>query len=176
MADPLRNETGTPNPPPQEPILDDRSVDQLLAGLSPERTLPREENPRLNRTAETIGAALGTTVGKMRSGISLVQDRRREATQGISSTISQTSESLSAAAMEKAERLGDFAEEKVSALANSAQERWDVVSRATRNRVFELRQQAARARDREPIKVILAFAGAAFVIGIALRIWRANND
>lgn len=176
MADPLREPIGDTKSHLENPALDDHSVEKLLAGLPPEPALPCSENPRLNRTAENIGTALGTTVGKMRSGLSLVQTRPREMAHDFSQKLSQQAESLSAAAVERAEQLGDVAEEKVSLTFNAAQEQWASLRENARIRIIELRKQAAILRDEHPLELIGAFAGAAFVLGAALKVWRSNHD
>jgi ElaB/YqjD/DUF883 family membrane-anchored ribosome-binding protein len=176
MADPLRNEFGNPVFPLEELAVKDQGIEELLAGFTPERTLPESRNPRLNRTAESIGSALGTTVGKMRSGLSLVRDREQEMQRDLSETLSQKAETLSAAATEKAELFGDVVEEKASQVFNAAQEQWEAISEKTRERVVELRRQAAELRDEHPLELIAAFAAAAFVLGAALKVWRSIDD
>lgn len=176
MADPLREPMGDTKSHLENPALDDHSVEKLLAGLPPEHTLPRSENPRLNQTAENIGAALGTTIGKMRSGLSLVQTREREMAHDLSRKLSQQAEGLSAAAVEKAGQLGDIAEEKASMAFNAVQEQWDTLRERAGVRIVELRKRAAILRDEHPLELIGAFAGAAFVLGAALKVWRSNHD
>ncbi|HEY3928335.1 MAG TPA: hypothetical protein VGL89_08175 [Candidatus Koribacter sp.] len=193
MMDPLRNEYAPPNTPletenPRERSpLDTQSIDELLAGFPPEQALPAAQNPRLNQAAESIGSALGTTIGKVRHGISLVQNRQRSNGPSASERVSQQAETFTAAITEKAEQLGDLAEEKASEFVDMAQERWQRVSqtaqerwsearRMARRRIVDVREQAAHLRDDRPIELILSFAGAAFVLGFALRVWRSTHD
>lgn len=176
MADPLRNDFDNPKLPVQEPALDERSIDQLLAGFVPERTLPAAQNPRWNRTAETIGRSLGGTVGRVRSNLSVVRDRERQIAREITDTLSEQAQSISAAAIEKAERLGDVVEERTSQILDTAQQQWDTLSEQARTRVVELRKQAATLRDEHPLELVLCFAGFAFALGAGLKIWRSYND
>lgn len=176
MADPLRTDYSVPISPLEEPIVHEQGVEELLAGFTPVRDYRSTVNVRLNRTAETIGAALGTTVGKVRSGLSLVVDREQELQRNLSNTVSEKTETLAAAATEKAERVGDMIEERATQIAITAQEQWDAFRQNTTERVVELRKQAAVLRDEHPLELIAAFAGAAFVLGAALKVWRSIDD
>lgn len=179
MADPLRNETGVPGIAtgalPGEPVLDDQGVDELLAGFPPERTLPRTENPRLNRTAETIGSALGATVGRMRSGLSLVKVNR-DGGPGLTDKISQKAEDLSATVREQAGHLGDVVQDRTEELVRSTRQRWTELRATGREKVIEVRHRAAVLKQDHPLELIGAFAGTAFIVGVALRVWRSNNN
>lgn len=176
MPDPLRNDAARIPTPTNEIGLDTQSIDELLAGFPSDRELPPAENARLTRTVESIGAALGSTVGKMRSGLSLVQNRRREMSEKLSHGVSRTTENLSATMLEKASEIGDVAEEKASKFYSSAQQQWEQLNRTTRERVLHLRRRTAALRDEYPLEVIGGFAAAGFVLGVALRIWRSNHD
>ena len=175
MADPLRDETLNSEPLRESAALEDPSVEPLLPDVPPDRTLPATENPRLNRTAESIGSALGTTVGKVRSGLTLVQARSEEKAREVADHLSQQAEAVSAAAIEKAEHLGDIAEEKASELLDSAQEGWESLRETARRGLIEARKQVAVAREEHPVELILGFAALAFTVGFALRVWRSND-
>lgn len=175
MADPLRDENLNPEPLRENTALEDPSVEALLPGVPSSRSLPPVENPRLNRTAETIGSALGTTVGKVRSGMTLVQTRSEEKAREVADTLSQHAQTVSAAAVEKAEHLGDVAEEKASELLDSAQQGWESLRETARRGLVEARKQVAVARDEHPVELILGFAALAFATGFALRVWRSND-
>lgn len=176
MADPLRD-TLKSNPPLENSALENPSVEALLPGIPADENLPlREPNPRLNRTAETIGSALGTTVGKLRSGITLVQNRSEETARDVAGTISEQAQSLSAAAIEQAEHLGDIAEERASEFLDTAQEQWKALRETGLRGLQEARKQVAIAREEHPVELILGFAALSFAVGVALRVWRSNND
>lgn len=178
MADPLRNEKPIPVRPTTVPALDEQSIDQLLAGLpsSVDSTVLGPTSPRLNRTAESIGSALGTTVGRVRSGLTLVQEREREMARDLSQTVSQQAENLSAAVVEHVDHLTDVAEERVFEFARTFNRQLDVLRFRANARMRELRRQATITRDEHPVEAILVIAGAAFVLGFALRVWRSGND
>ncbi len=177
MADPLREDALHSNEPLPNSILEDPSVEALLPGVPPRKELPSDSgNPRLNRTAETIGSALGATVGKLRSGMTVVQSRTEETARDVSDTISERAQSLSAAALEQAEHLGDIAEEKASELLDKAQEQWQALRETAQQGLTEARKQVAVAREERPVELILGIAALSFVAGFALHVWRSSND
>ncbi len=191
MADPLlRNQSGVPDPSPSEaakPILDNGSVDEMLAGFPAERTLPEAGNPRLNRAAESIGTALGTTVGRMRNGLTLVKGNLGESSSefgeqisekaaDLKSTVQHQAQDLSAAARAKAAEFGDVVQDTSEQLASIAQQRWAEMREIARQRLVMARNRAAVLKQDHPLELIGAFAASAFVIGVALRAWSSDHD
>ena len=198
-ADPIRNESGVPEPStarvPLEPMLDDQSVEQLLAGfVQPDRTLPPAHNPRLNRTAESIGTALGSTVGRMRSGMSLVKGNLAETgmeltdklsekatdlsqkAAGIKESVRNQAQGFTSSLREQAGQFGDMVQDKTQQIVETTQASLEELRERARQRLIEARHRAAVLRQDHPLELIGAFAAAAFVIGIAMRVWRSNND
>lgn len=185
MPDPIRKDYSSPNLSPVEEVgLDTQSIDQLLAGIpSPEPELPRAENERLNQAAETIGAALGTTVGKVRSGIEVVHDRQREMARTMSEKlaeqtqkVSDQAEALGAKVSEQAGELGDLTQAKAAELLDYTQQRWSDVRERAREQVNDARRRAAILRDEHPLELIAGFAIAGFLVGVILKVWRSSND
>jgi ElaB/YqjD/DUF883 family membrane-anchored ribosome-binding protein len=178
MPDPLRNDIDTSQSPGAQDVgLDTQSIDELLAGFPPpDRALPRADNPRLNQAAETIGSALGTTVGKVRNGLSIAYDRQREMSRNVTQKVSEQAESLTSSISQRAGELGDLTQEKATELLDVTQQRWDDVRDRARLRVDRMRRQAAVLREEHPLELIGAFAAAGFALGLALRVWRSSND
>ncbi len=119
-------------------------------GESPERTLPaRTTNtsaqPRLQDTAESIGEAVGSAVQKIRELPNQLQSLK-----GRFTVITGRGR---AQAGQKTEELKDAAA--------------DQVRRARTRAEYLVREY--------PLRVILGAAGAAFVLGFALRIWRSKR-
>ena len=195
-ADPIRNDSGVPDySTVPKPVLDDQSVDELLAGFPPpDRTLPPPQNPRLNRTAESIGTALGSTVGRMRNGMSLVtgnladtgaslSDKISQKASGISQkaadlqeTVRTQAQDLTSSVRDRAGQFGDILQDKSEELAAATQEQLRQLRERARQRLIEARHRAAVLRQDHPLELIGGFAAAAFVIGVALRVWRSTND
>lgn len=167
--------------------------------MDPERELPEGGNPRLNRAAEQIGTAMGKAVSQARRapetakrGIHVVRDHAQNMKTGATDSAQQKARELSANAQRKAQELMDVAEERGRALLDKA----DDVSRRVAHKGSELRQQLddrahelkaeARLRLQEarlrgwrlihekPLHVLGGIAGAAFVLGVSLRIVRSR--
>ena len=177
MPDPLRNDIdSTSSPGVQDVGLDTQSIDELLAGFPPERSLPRANHPRLNQAAVNIGSALGTTVGRVRSGLSVASDRQRALSRNIAQAVSEKTESITASISQRAGELGDLTQEKASELLDYTQQTWTDARDRMNLRLNEMRRQASALRDEHPLELIGAFTAFGFALGVALRIWRSNND
>jgi ElaB/YqjD/DUF883 family membrane-anchored ribosome-binding protein len=185
MPDPL---PGTPPPDHLLPEADYRS------------------NPRLNAAAEKVGGAMGSAVGSMRRGMRIVGGRERgsgrlgdmadpkgrmaDLADSASATVSDLRDSATAtvtdlkdSAAEKLDVLKDRAtdlsqraSERIGELKNTAGERMSDFGETARNRLYFARRRARYLTNEYPVQTILGFAGLAFVIGFALRIWRSNGD
>jgi len=188
MADPLlRNSSGVPDPSPSKPMLDGQSVDELLAGFAADRSLPEAGNPRLNRAAESIGSALGTTVGRMRNGLTLVKGNLVETGTEIRGQISEKAaeirdkvesqaQDLGATARAKAAEFGDVVQDTSEQIASIAERQWLELRENARQRLMMARNRTAVLKQDHPLELIAAFAASAFVLGFALRVWRSNHD
>jgi ElaB/YqjD/DUF883 family membrane-anchored ribosome-binding protein len=152
--------------------------------LEPERELPgttTRTNPRLNEAAEAIGGALGSATRQVHNARERFQVIRGGAEGGPSSTeqlketaqhkvqeIRQRAESaLEQARMQATAKLED-AREKASRLAQRARE-----SATESARMVRLR--AARLTNERPLAVLAAIGGAAFLLGIFLRVGRGRR-
>src|SRR5437588_10608866 len=109
--------------------------DPILKGtMRPERELPEAGNPRLNRTAEQIGSALGKAVtharrvpDTARRGLHVVRDRAQEAGDGAAAQISSSASSLAGSAQQRARDWADSAQQKARELVDVAEERGRVL-------------------------------------------------
>lgn len=127
----------------------------------PERELPadtRASNPQLNGVAEQIGSALGRAVSKVREmprrGEQL-KDELRDRLQTIRER--DTGPGI-------ATRVRDKAEQTADQLKIRASENVDIA-----------RNRAERMARENPVELIAAAFGIAFLVGVGLRIWRSNN-
>ena len=136
---------------------------------------------------------MGSAVGSMRRGMRIVggRDRKRLADMADpSGRISDLSNSARAAvadlkdsAGEKLDalkdRTGDIAQRaggRITDLKDTATERMSDLADTARDRLHYARRRANYISNEYPVQTILGFAGFAFVIGFALRIWRSNGD
>jgi ElaB/YqjD/DUF883 family membrane-anchored ribosome-binding protein len=168
--------------------------------MRPERELPEAGNPRLNRTAEQIGSALGKAVTQARRvpdtarrGLHVVRDRAQEAGDGAAAQISNSASSLAESAQRRAREFADVAEERgrvlldkaddltqnVAQRANEIKQQLDEHTRELRAKAKLNVQQAQwrgqRLIQERPIHVLAGIAGAAFLLGVSLRIVRSRN-
>ncbi len=152
-------------------------------------------NPALNRSAEVVGRSVGAAVAgvrrlphqldRLRSHIHIVSGRG-----DVAGSVS----SLKDSALDKAAEWRDAAEDTVDelkeraevytyAITDRANRRLEELWHRTEWRVHLLRRRVrvwlgdARHWDTErPLQVIGGCAAAAFVLGVALRIWRSNSE
>ncbi len=152
-------------------------------------------NPALNRSAEVVGRGVGNAVAgvrrlpqqfeRLRSRIHVVP-RRQPGDGGA--------DYLKEAALEAAADWRGAAEDAVSELTHrvknytvevseTAHLDWEEFRRRMQSRIDYLRRDARRQlavvrrwESEQPLYVIGACAAAAFVAGVALRIWRSNRD
>jgi ElaB/YqjD/DUF883 family membrane-anchored ribosome-binding protein len=132
----------------------------------------RNPNPTLNETAEKIGSAVGDMVNRAqeaRRRFDLVKRDVRKSSGSKMEDIKQRAQDAWSSATEAAQkRLEDW---KQSA-RRSAEDARNAVVQRTR----EARVKTRAYVNENPHLVILAIAGAAFVLGITARIWRSQRD
>jgi ElaB/YqjD/DUF883 family membrane-anchored ribosome-binding protein len=173
MAETKRTEE---TPPPDVPVLD------------PERELPEADtrsNPRLNDAAEAIGGALGSATrqvqnarerftvirGGAEGGTEQLKQTAREKLEEVQEKVGELKERASAAVeqarIQATAKLED-ARVKASRLAQSARD-------SATERARMVRWRAVRLTHERPLAVIAAIGGAAFLLGIFLRLGRGKR-
>ena len=197
MAEPVTNikDAGIPVTGDDRPTrVAEASLPQTLPGIPPpDRQLPEGDrvNPRLNAAAEKVGGAMGSAV---RRGMRVVGGRDRTGRLGeiadprgrmadLADSASATVSDLKDSAAEKFEDLKDRASDlsqragqRLGELKNTTGERVSDFADSARDRLYSARRRANYMTNEYPVQTILGFAGVAFVVGIALRIWRSNGD
>jgi ElaB/YqjD/DUF883 family membrane-anchored ribosome-binding protein len=188
MADPLQNrefpDLGTRTTDPIGTGLDENRANTVAYQAPVEDPIRKGEsyqsgtwentgNPRLNRTAEQIGTALGKTVFQVkrapetaRRGLHVVRNRAQEAQSNATQQLSTSASSLAdtaqqrarefaSTAQQRARELADTTRRRAGELADAAEERGrvlldkaDELSDQVAERGKELRDQLA-ARTRE---------------------------
>jgi ElaB/YqjD/DUF883 family membrane-anchored ribosome-binding protein len=159
-----------------------------IPALEPERELPAattRSNPRLNEAAEAIGSALGSAtrqVQNARDRFTVIPGGSAQATEQVKRTAQDKMLAVQEKVEEIKERAGSMvAEARTRATAaledarfkasRMAQEAKD--SAVERARVVRLR--ATRFSNERPLALIGAIGGAAFLLGIFLRIGRGKR-
>lgn len=165
--------------PPDVPVVD------------PERELPPaapRSNPRLNEAAETIGGALGSAtrqVQNMRDRFTVIPggvEGGPSTTEQLKQTAQQKIEELQEKVEDVRQRAGAAAEQaRIQATAKLEDARAaatriagnarDSITRGARTARF----RAARLTNERPMAVLAAIAGAAFLVGVLLRVGRGKR-
>lgn len=156
---------------------------------------------RWNRSAGAVGWGMGTAVSTVRHLPRSVDDakfrlriaggRVRQSASAAAiermDSVAERASSLRDAAAERVAKLSDEAGRRVSQLSCVAANRLEEframakveTERARRNaqaRIFEARRQVRHWRQEYPVHTVAALGGAAFLVGVALRAWRSNDE
>lgn len=97
----------------------------------------------------------------------------------ISHSVKSGLETLSDRSKQVGDKLGDVAGEtrdRMQDLAIEAGRRAQDLREAAIDGVRRTRRQARRFANEKPIHAVLAIGGAAFLVGVVLRIWRSSRD
>ena len=186
--------------------------------ISPDRQLPEEGTPRLNRTAQQIGGTIGRVVSQARKapdsarqGLHLVRNRAQQMKGQAAEQISSSASSLADSAEQRIREIGDaaravteraqqraaewmdlaeergrvlldkaddvaqFVAERTSGLKQELDSRTRELRENTRMRLYEARLRARYTIREHPLETLGCIAGAAFILGVSLRIVRSRN-
>jgi ElaB/YqjD/DUF883 family membrane-anchored ribosome-binding protein len=152
----------------------------------PQRGTPAS-NPALNRSAEALGRGMGTAVAgvrnlpqRLRSRIHLVgSDQQGALTDSMAEKAAELRNAAEQKVLELKEQVGAYTVD----VADRTGQRLDDFRSLTQRRInllrVEVRRWTGAARHWEyehPWHLIAGCAASAFVLGVALRIWRSNSD
>ncbi len=185
---PEASRTGSPKRDVKYPSADPegRDVSSKTAPLDlpglPESASPAS-NPALNRSAEALGRGMGTAVAGVRRLPRQLDKLRSRIHVVPRHDMSEIRES----ALEAAADWRDAAEDSIAEWKNRAElyaqdvaghtnRRLEVLQRRMAANIATIRRKARRWEWDQPLKVIATCAAAGFVAGVALRIWRSNNN
>ena len=165
------------NTPGSEELLEGRQVYEPELPENSSASPKPDNRAALNRSAEAVGRGVGTAV----AGVRRLQSRmhlvgNREGAAGIKESVAET-------AAQSLSDLADTAEAYRSEIADYTRGRLSRLKSMATGKVDGLRDNARRRlmqvntwKSQKPLQVIAVCAGAAFVAGVALRIWRSNSD
>jgi ElaB/YqjD/DUF883 family membrane-anchored ribosome-binding protein len=150
--------------------LDEETIELELIPGSALPAIPASDQDRgpgqsgdnfARRAAESVGTSVGKTVNtvnnSVKTGLDVVSERTKEAGEKLAEIAEETRVRAQNLALEAGRRAQDMREAAIF-------------------RARKARSEARRIANERPIETILAVAGAAFVVGVALRIWRSNRD
>jgi ElaB/YqjD/DUF883 family membrane-anchored ribosome-binding protein len=161
-----------------------------IPALEPERELPAattRSNPRLNEAAEAIGSALGNATRQAQNARNRFSVIRGGAEgPAASEQLKQAAREKISAAQEKVEELRDQAgavveqaRNRATAALEGARVKTSRIAQDVKDSAVErarvVRLRATRFSNERPLAVIGAIGGAAFLLGIFLRIGRGKR-
>ncbi len=128
--------------------FDEARARQISA--DPSHLLPEEG-------VEKSGSKMEVISNSVKSGLGTVAERSREVGEKFSEVAEETRDRAKDLALEAGRRAQDLRE-------------------ATIYRAQQARREARRFANERPVHAVLAIGGAAFLIGLLLRIWRSNRE
>src|SRR5690348_16668872 len=162
-----------------------------IPALEPERELPAattRSNPRLNEAAEAIGSALGNATRQAQNARNRFSVIRGGGAEGppASEQIKQAAREKISTAQEKVEELSrqtgvvvEQARNRPTAALDDVRLKTSRIAQAVKDSAVErargVRLSAPRFSTERPLAVIGAIGGAAFLLGIFLRLGRGKR-
>jgi len=181
MAIPLKeNDPGVPEPSNRErqfsadvPTYDTYPAEPPRdSGWRPADQRSFGRNPQLDDKAEKIGSFVGNVVSRGREALgrldSMKSDVRRSSGDKVEEIKQRAAEKFSNARAVALDRLDEWRD----SARDSANNAKDVVVRRTR----EARIRAKNYTNENPHHIILGIAGAAFALGLTVRLMRRSRD
>jgi len=159
MPEPLRRTPDFPN----FDVYPGEARADITVG-NPARQLPEGT---LVATAGRVGRSMGVAVSAVRDLPSRVG--------GMKGRLTLVKDRGARAAAQRANEWAERASAKASELGARANELKDNAVRAAQERVQMARRQAQHVAREYPLHVIAGVAGAAFLLGLSLRIWRKTR-
>ena len=129
------------------------------------------QNPRLNETAEKIGSAVGDVVNRAQEA----RRRFESAKQDVRERSESKVEGIRRRAQERWSNATETVQQRLEAWKQTALASADDARQVITSRGREFRTKARGYVDENPYHVILGIAGAAFAIGLTIRIWRSQR-
>jgi hypothetical protein len=129
------------------------------------------ESPALVERAQQIGSALGATVKNLRNARNRLRKLVNETTQTTAARVNDLAETVKA----KADDVGQTAATRVSELGEVVAEKAGQLGEKTKLQYFRARLRANQISRDYPIHTLVAAGVVGVLIGIGIRMWRANR-
>src|SRR5258708_2513767 len=142
--------SGQPEPSPAEGVLNDTA---------------------LIHRAQQIGTALGRTVGNLRNAGKRLQELGSETAETAATSLNNVIETARA----RAHELGQATATRASELGERVAEKAGQLGRQAKAGYFQARRVATRISRDYPLHVVVAAGAVGILMGIGIRIWRANR-
>ena len=164
MAEPLRKS------PLEENVEEKKTVElEIVPGSSLPGTTPAFDEAQARRmSADPAHLLPEETATKPESKMEMIGNSVKSGLETVTEKSKEVGEKLSEVAAETRDRAKD--------LALEAGRRAQDLREAAIYRAQQARREARRFTNERPMHAILAIGGAAFVVGLVLRIWRSNRE
>jgi hypothetical protein len=137
-----------------------------------------EREQQMHEVAAQIGTALGRAVtgvrslqSRVRNGLHLVKGKASERAGSATDAASELAQSMS-------ERISSLRQEAAQTAAQWKEktgQRAGELNELAGEQMAEARNRFAHATSENPIRIIMGFAAASFVIGFGLSLWRSHR-
>jgi ElaB/YqjD/DUF883 family membrane-anchored ribosome-binding protein len=137
-----------------------------------DRELPSTADARLRHAAEALGTTLGQAVNVARETKRKAAETGDRSAESLQGKVQSITERASGALAEVQDSAAQAYEDATRRAATSYEE-----SRASVAEIIEsVRRRVRYLAEEYPLQLIAAVAGAAFLTGVLLRIWRSARD
>jgi ElaB/YqjD/DUF883 family membrane-anchored ribosome-binding protein len=160
MAETLHQSSDVPN----FDTYGSREPKQLPANSTP-------SGPALVQRAQQIGAALGRAVSNLRNAKERLQELGSETNEAAATHLSDLVET----AKVKAHELGQAAATRASEVGAAVAEKAGQLGEQAKAGYFRARRRANQVSRDYPLHVVVAAGAVGLLVGIGMRIWRANR-
>jgi ElaB/YqjD/DUF883 family membrane-anchored ribosome-binding protein len=137
--------------PGTTPAFDEAQARRMIAETATEGSDVSES------TAQSAGGTMENISNAVKTGLEAVSERSKEVGEKIAEAADETRDRIQELALEAGRRAQDLRETAIY-------------------RARQVRREARQFANERPIQAVLAIGGAAFLIGLILRIWRSNRD
>ncbi len=131
---------------------------------------------RVGQTTSRIREAGNSTRAQASAVVLDMMDTAAQRAENLRRTTTETLSDWARTTRYKTAHLEGQAAERWDELRSSAKQRLDRASRAAVERWNHTQRAVNRMREDDPARFLLVIAGAAFVIGAGLRIWRSSSN
>ncbi len=130
-----------------------------------------QESPALVKRAQQVGFALGNTVKNLRNARNRLQKLANETAQTAVARVNDLAETVKA----KADDVGQAAATRASELGDVVAEKAGQLGEKTKLQYFRARLRANQISRDYPIHTLVAAGAVGVLIGVGIRVWRANR-
>ena len=136
-------------------------------------------NTALEQTARQVGATMGKAVATMRKAQDRLKDVANETTEAASTQIEEVrskAQQAGEAVKAKAQEWSEAAAARVEELRTATVEKASQIGSSVKMGYYRTRLRANRMVRKYPVHVVLLAGALGFLVGVGLRIWRANRE